>query len=408
MNWDRERLTRLLGGAELKILRERLRSRFERGTLREQFTLSRLNSAERRVLEGLLGRRSRRADSMRMTLTEVDEALRRAGVAESLRDALEALDGHIPDLNAERGARERSWEAVFAAIAEPRLIQCLEHTAAQGMVKRLAVADSDLAQRLLTHASRVLARLPATGVPRSRLAAEVLGDAHALDKGRPVATLVVAALRAEQEASDAEAGARDIWARAGVLVNELARPALALNLRAHGDMPLGMLAEAARTQGEPLNFSLRGLLRAPPRWRVSGCTIYVCENPSVVAIAADRLGATCAPLVCTDGMPAAAQRTLLAQLAAAGARLCYHGDFDWPGIHIGNFVMRAFATAPWCYGTEEYLRARRKHGHALAGDPVTAAWDVELTAAMMEVGFAVHEEAVVEQLLEDLDEARVP
>jgi uncharacterized protein (TIGR02679 family) len=55
-------------------------------------------------------------------------------------------------------------------------------------------------------------------------------------------------------------------------------------------------------------------------------------------------------MVCTDGMPAAAQRTLLAQLAAGGATLRYHGDFDWPGINIGNFVMQAFGAMPWRFG----------------------------------------------------------
>ena len=68
----------------------------------------------------------------------------------------------------------------------------------------------------------------------------------------------------------------------------------------------------------------------------------VCENPNLVAIAADALGTRCAPLVCTDGMPAAAQRCLLSQLATAGAQTFYHGDFDWPGLHIGNYVMREY------------------------------------------------------------------
>ena len=45
------------------------------------------------------------------------------------------------------------------------------------------------------------------------------------------------------------------------------------------------------------------------------------SDPNIVSIAADRLGAACAPLVCTDGMPAAAQRVLLKQLSDAGAKL---------------------------------------------------------------------------------------
>jgi hypothetical protein len=49
-----------------------------------------------------------------------------------------------------------------------------------------------------------------------------------------------------------------------------------------------------------------------------------------MAIAADGQGACCAPVVGTDGMPAAAQRTLLAH--KAGARLDYHGDTGRPGL----------------------------------------------------------------------------
>ena len=48
---------------------------------------------------------------------------------------------------------------------------------------------------LVATASRVLEHLPQPGVPLSHLAARVLGDAHALDEGRPACTLVLAALR---------------------------------------------------------------------------------------------------------------------------------------------------------------------------------------------------------------------
>ncbi|MEZ5704819.1 MAG: DUF2399 domain-containing protein [Burkholderiaceae bacterium] len=67
---------------------------------------------------------------------------------------------------------------------------------------------------------------------------------------------------------------------------------------------------------------LRRLVRTPPDWEVADQIIYVCENPNIVSIAADRLGAACAPLVCTDGMPAAAQRVLLKQLSDAGTSCC--------------------------------------------------------------------------------------
>jgi uncharacterized protein (TIGR02679 family) len=203
-------------------------------------------------------------------------------------------------------------------------------------------------------AEAVLKRLPVSGLPRAQLAAESLGDAHALDTDRPISTLVLAAWRhiegLPSVADDAEPRkaerAREIWAHAGVLVNELARPALLLNLPTSG----GSLSKP----GEPAFASLRLLLRSPPNWAAAQRDIYVCENPNLLAIAADQLGPRCAPMVCTDGMPAAAQRTLLTQLATAGARLIYHGDFDWPGLRIANHMMQVHGAVPWRFGTADY------------------------------------------------------
>jgi len=149
---------------------------------------------------------------------------------------------------------------------------------------------------------------------------------------------VLAALRG----AEIDEHSRDIWAKWGVLVSELASPVLVLNLLARTDTSCGQLVQQGRELGEPLHLSLRMLLRTPPRWEVKDRKIFVCENAAVVAMAADRLGERCPPLVCTDGMPAAAQRVLLEQLAAANATLYYHGDFDWPGVTIANFVMRSF------------------------------------------------------------------
>jgi uncharacterized protein (TIGR02679 family) len=254
----------------------------------------------------------------------------------------------------------------------------------------------------------VLARLPAQGMPRAQLAAEVLGDSHGLDSGRPVAAIVLRACTQEPgpgaaaSMQGAEESSRERWARLGVTVNELAAPALCLNLplvdAGTSDPALPHLIAA----GEPVHLSLRRLLRNPPRWNVAQRAVFVCENPNIAAIAADRLGAACAPLVCTDGMPAAAQQTLLAQLAAAGARLLYHGDFDWAGLVIANFVMREFGAEPWRFGVSDYGTAAVRHGFALRGTPVAASWDDGLADAMSERGVAVHEESVAVTLLLDL------
>lgn len=174
---------------------------------------------------------------------------------------------------------------------------------------------------------------------------------------------------------------RDIWAKAGVLVNELARPALFLNL------PTRETESYGRPPGEPAYASLRLLLRSPPSWAVANRKVYVCENANVLAVAADHWGSDCAPLVCTDGMPAAAQRCLLSQLAKARARLCYHGDFDWPGLRIGNHVMREHGAQPWRFCAADYAAAVRSVsslGQPLTGKAVDALWDASLVTAMQQ------------------------
>jgi uncharacterized protein (TIGR02679 family) len=182
-------------------------------------------------------------------------------------------------------------------------------------------------------------------------------------------------------------------------VNELARPALFLNLPTRDTVSYGQIP------GEPAYASLRLLLRSPPRWDVSGREVYVCENPNLLAIAAAALGEQCAPLICTNGMPAAAQRALLQQLADVGAKLRYHGDFDWAGINIGNYVIREYGASPWQFGAAEYeiaISATTAPGHRLEGSEVVATWDSALTLQMHARQIAIAEEAVAGALLKDL------
>jgi uncharacterized protein (TIGR02679 family) len=409
------RLQRLLGGDHLAALRKRLRRRFELAApdqASKVFRISQLTPVEHAALAGLTGRRPRFSGSLQIDLPEVDLTLRDAGVAASLRAALEQLDGPIVHLATARDESQSLWSSVADSNCRADLVRFLQAPAAMGLLKRLSGGDPSTATEMCARAEAVLQCLPANGLTRAQLAADILGDAHALDSGRAVATLVLGVWRQaavppeEQPAADfleddgiqrALGGerARDVWARAGILVNELARPAAFLNLPG---------AENHVT-GEPGYVSLRRLVRHPPAWDVAGRTVYVCENPNVLAIAADKLGENCRPMICTDGMPAAAQNALLRQLMQAGARLLYHGDFDWPGLQIGNYVMREFGARPWRFGAADYLAAVRmapRPGHRLKGIEVLATWDEELTSLMKEHQVGIAEEGVAASLLEDL------
>lgn len=421
------RLERLLGGPALAALRLKMRRHFERqdsnskiGTLQ----LTKLMPTEHEALALLTGRPTRSTQSVKIDIDQLDATLRNAGIAGSLREALELLDGPIVNRTMVKNDLLVRWSSVVnAEHLHPALSIWLQTTPATSLLKRLARQNPDTANRLLERASTVLRRLPVKGLTRAQLAADLFGNAHALDNGQPAATLVLAALQhgetdiapiqdapedTVERTSDARRPAeraRDIWARAGILVNELARPALFLNL------PVRPESTFLGSRGEPGYLSLRQLLRTSIDWSVENQAVYVCENPNIVSIAADRLGSACAPLVCTDGMPAAAQRILLTQLARAGARLLYHGDFDWAGLHIANYVMRLCGAHPWRFAHDDYMQAIEQAPHSerdLGDSCVQATWDPALTALMQLQGLAIAEEAVASPLLDDLAAGQAP
>ena len=195
-------------------------------------------------------------------------------------------------------------------------------------------------------------------MPLAELAASVSGDSHALDVGRPLATLAkraVASLTGVKLEDTAEAR-RDLWASVGVLCDELSAPILILNLRTDVEPLTGQALRLHAESGEPYRLTVRQILRHPPTFDPTtvGSVAYVCENPSVVAAAANRLGADSAPLICVESQPKTAARLLLDRLSSAGVRLVYHGDFDWGDVRIASLVMRRHGAAPWRMSADDY------------------------------------------------------
>jgi uncharacterized protein (TIGR02679 family) len=401
---DAARLRQVLGGPGLAWLVQRARRRLAQGRAGGSVTLPQATADQRDAVERLLGRRAARGHSVSVRLEELEALLRDAGICDSLAEAVEALTGPLVDARAQRQETDAAWAEVFAAEEAGGPPPWLEGVRATGVLRRLARNDPAVAAGLLRQAIEIERRLPARGVPLAELAAAVTGDSHALDPGTPLGTIGVrvAAARGGVAAWDSAEAWRDAWASAGVLCDELSAPVLTLGLRGDGqaltDRALRLHAEA----GEPYRLTTRQLLREPPAFLSAAAApaVYVCENPTVVAAAANRLGAAGAPLVCIEGQPRTAARVLLGLLAAAGARLAYHGDFDWAGISIANVVVRRHGAVPWRFSSADYRAARG--GRSLHGDPVAAAWDAELQAAMIERGRAVHEEEVLDLLLGDL------
>ena len=402
---EQERLRRLLGGPETAWLLERVRSRIAQGrALDGTLTLAQATEQQRRALERLLGRAPGGGRSVSVRLPELDTLLREAGLcADGLAGAVLSLTGPVPDLQAQAESEQLAWQRAHqplsALAGRPELELWAAEAERSGVVKRLARGDAAAARELTANAAAVLALLPADGVALPVLAARALGDAHALDGDRALTTLVLGAVRALGElptTSTASAvGRRQAWASVGVALDELSSRVLTLGL------------EPGLCDDEPAVLTLRRVRRRPPSF--AGGTVFVCENPAVVAAAADELGATCPPLVCVEGRPSAAARALLGHLVARDARLAYHGDFDWGGVRIASGVLELPGATHWRYDAESYLAAvQRGLGNPLAnGVPSDTIWDPPLRGAIERCGVRVEEEHLIPQLLTDLSDARV-
>lgn len=409
MTVDRDRAGELFG-PDLAWILDRLQVRLERGRpLDGRLRLADPSESQRDALERLMGRRPSAARSISVEVADLARILARAGIVDDLPALVEALRGPVVDRAAATAAEQQRWGVVHerlradATDVHPTLSGWADELAATGLLRRLS-GDADAAAELGGQALAVLGRLPAAGVPLSQLAATTLGDSHALDEDTSLATLVLRGIETmtrlpRRDRSAAER--RALWARSGVLLDELSAPALVAGLRPGGNGLLDSTLQLYAATGEPCRVTLRALVRHPADWcAVQGQQILVCENPAIVAAVADRCGPAAPPVVCTDGQPSGAVQTLLAQLADAGAMLTFHVDFDAGGIRIGNLLVDRFGAVPWRMSRADYEAAADLAGVPLSASPPEASWDAELAAVIAARGRAVHEEQLLDELIE--------
>jgi len=276
-----------------------------------------------------------------------------------------------------------------------------------GLLKKYSGDDCIFGDILLRQALFVLRQLPQPAVPLAELATRTTGDSHALDAGKPLSTLCLQAIAHQQglKLSRAADCRRQLWDLVGVVVDELSAPVLVLNLRGTASTLIGQLLNLMADSGEPCHLTVRQLRSAGERvfreW--NNRTVSVCENPSVIAAAAQRLGPRSLPLICTAGQPASAAQLLLDLLCRTGCRLRYHGDLDPPGIAIANMLMQRFAVDPWRMSAADYVSAVSTAGPSLRGCALDAIWDDQLSSQMHSRGKAVLEESVLGLLIGDLE-----
>jgi uncharacterized protein (TIGR02679 family) len=239
----------------------------------------------------------------------------------------------------------------------------------------------------------------AAATSRTELAARLTGSAHGLDDGTIVAQLVLRALALDLgcQPPTTTGARRDLWERYGVNADTVSSTCLVLGVLALGEVSVARRLRIAAEAGDPVHVTPRDLrsLRPARHGRV-----LVCENPRILEAMADKFGGD-VPVLCTSGQPRLVTMELLRRMGRAGAVLQYHGDFDWPGVAIANRLIAEVGAQPLLMGAADYQAAARSGQAALdlTGTPVAASWDAALTTAMTRLGVAVHEEAVLDDLL---------
>ena len=354
-----------------------LRGPLERGARTTRLNLDR---PTRHALSGVLGRPV--TGELTLVLADLDALLHdraRIGLAE----AVEAATGPLRDRAAERDARRAPIE-VLAAVD----VAWAERVRGSGILSR--VADPLAVVEL---AIAVREQLPGPTRLRTELAAAVTGDAHALDDTRPLATLVLRALVDTVPTSTAER--RAVWESVGVLADTVSTSVLTLGLRPVAGGARENVLRAAAEVGDPVPIT-PWLLRRMAVALGPG-PVLVVENPAVLEAFAIRHGGRF-PVVCTSGWPALVAVDLLRRL---GAPMSYHGDFDWRGVEICDWLQQQVGITPWRMTAVDYRAA--PGGGPLEGRPAPTPWEPALAEAMVERGVAVHEEQVMALLLDDWD-----
>ena len=439
-----------LGQAGLRRPLAHARERMEQlGRPAGTVALTALSEEEASALGGLLGslrrrRRPRVHQPFRLPLADLDEALRNSRFELPLERALALVGPPLEPLAARRAreqdAKDAFWTEAFAhplCAREPSVRAWVERLRATGALARAAgpggTPGPPPAERapqasgpppagrapqasgpavlremraLLRDALEIGAGLPATpSIERGRLACQALGgDPHGLDDGRPLAGLLVSQLAARigMERPREARGRRDLLKRFGVLTDPVSADVLTLGLR---PLPHGSLAQSLNLMaGRHFKLTLGQLAGERLRFELPGL-VSVCENPSVLVAAEAQLGPRCAPLVCIGGWPSTAADALLTELSDQGAELRYHGDFDWEGVRIAALIAQRYGARPWRFDAAGYRAASASHPgsvQSLQGRPPVAGVDPDLVAAMLAGRGGLQEEAVLDELVEDL------
>jgi uncharacterized protein (TIGR02679 family) len=362
-----------------------------------------LDGRQQGAIADLLGLSRMPGEYLTVSLTKLDQILMES-VGATTHDVVTQLVGPLGDRagDRERAAAERA--ALWAWLERHPVLAAQPALGPWAMaIRRAGLIGGSVTrtQEELDQVLRVLAELPASGMPLPLLADRVLGDTHALDDGTRCAGLVLRGLATiyDIELPENAQQRRALWERAGVADDGLSAVVLAAGIQPTGDDVASHILRLCAEAGQAAALTLSQL-------RVSALAcglpadVWVFENPSILAMALARFGGSCPPIVITSGWPNSAAILLLQKLAAAGTALHYHGDFDGEGLRIAAAIVARTGARPWRMTSADYLGS--VSDGPSAGRVSEVPWDAGLAGHLARLDIAVAEERVGAELLDEL------
>lgn len=412
MDIDQETKTWLLR-PEFEGLFRAAREAMESPTQPPTFRLE-LPDEQTRTAIGELYGRPLWGQGTRLSVAKLDAALRDGAAGRGLSEVLEIVHGHA--VGAAQPTPEPTGEDMITrALTEHGLTDQSWAPTWTDWVHRFGRVATDELPELARQAASVLStlnldpqRTPTFWRSRAAVAQNDAGGPHRLDHGQPLPRLVLRAAAIAHGISPpgSESEHRFLWERCGVVDNELETSVLCWALPVLGEDSWQRVLRTRTELGLPAHLTHADLRVAPQRLVAEGTEIVICENSRVLeTVLGQGLGT---PMICTSGSPNTVTVELLHRLSGDGARLRYHGDFDWPGLSIAAKILRFPNAEPLRMSTVDYREAvdfaaaHRIDLPVLVGDRVDAPWDTGLADLMGTVGKSVSEEIVLPQLLSEL------
>lgn len=399
---------------ELQVIWREYARRLNRGDQPETLTLNNLGNDEQQALADLLGMDRLPGQTMRLSVKKLCKACH-VDNTDPFYELAEQLAGPIVNRKTEREQQQRVktelWQWLTENLAtlpytnSAQIDLWIEEQRSKGISYQRRHEYKIRYKQMLA----VLKRLPANGVSLPILAADLLGDPHALDANTALGRLCIDAYCALNELprDNYSYRLRQQWEWAGVALDGVSSTVLVLGLRNSTADNHSEWLQYSADQQEPVVLTYRQICKWPALALAIGQHAVVLENPSLIEAAADAEFCN-VPVICSAGQPTLAVQTLVRQLQTSGGTVLQHADFDASGLHITRWFQQHTGTTPWKMNNRHYLDAiQNLESPSLPLEkktlPVTP-WDPALSQSMQRYGIYISEEQVREDLLSGIRE----